>query len=85
MPPSAGRATPATGKPSWHAGPATDAPAIDPPASSAPARAPAEQLDLAQAYLDVGDEEAARTLLREVLDGRDPAAREAAARMLREL
>jgi pilus assembly protein FimV len=48
-------------------------------------RTAAEQLDLAQAYLDVGDEEAARTLLREVMDGRDPAAREAAARLLREL
>ena len=50
-----------------------------------PPRSAAEQLDLAQAYLDVGDEEAARTLLREVLDSRDPAAREAAARLLREL
>jgi pilus assembly protein FimV len=48
-------------------------------------RTAAEQLDLAQAYLDVGDEDAARTLLREVIDGRDPAAREAAARLLREL
>lgn len=48
-------------------------------------RSAAEQLDLAQAYLDVGDEEAARTLLREVLAGRDPAARETAARLLREL
>jgi pilus assembly protein FimV len=48
-------------------------------------RSAAEQLDLAQAYLDVGDDEAARTLLREVLDGRDPAARDAAARLLREL
>jgi pilus assembly protein FimV len=43
------------------------------------------QLELARAYLDLGDDDAARELLREVLDGRDPAARETAARMLRDL
>ena len=64
--------------PSWHAG--SHAPSPPPPA-----RPPSEQLDLAQAYLDVGDEEAARALLREVLDSRDPAARESAARLLRDL
>ena len=42
-------------------------------------------LELARAYLDLGDHQAARTLLREVLLGRDPGAREEAARMLREL
>jgi pilus assembly protein FimV len=76
--------------PSWVAG-AGSAPAA--PQTQAPGlvdeddapRTAAEQLDLAQAYLDVGDEDAARTLLREVIDGRDPAAREAAARLLREL
>ena len=46
---------------------------------------PARQLELARAYLDLGDDDAARELLREVLDGRDPAARETAARMLRDL
>ena len=33
----------------------------------------------------MGDDDAARVILREVLDGRDPAARDTAARMLREL
>ena len=37
------------------------------------------------AYLDMGDDDAARALLREVLDGRDPAARDSAARLLRDL
>jgi len=61
------------------------------PESSAPVAAvsettdPARQLELARAYLDLGDDDAARELLREVLDGRDPAARETAARMLRDL
>ena len=80
---------PSRATPSWVGG----GPAPAPSAStlettddeSATPRNAAEQLDLAQAYLDVGDEEAARTLLREVLAGRDPAAREAAARLLREL
>lgn len=90
-------ATAATTAPSWHNGDgaAVDALADERPAAPSMAadvadesdspRSAAEQLDLAQAYLDVGDEDAARTLLREVLDSRDPAAREAAARLLREL
>ncbi|HVI26805.1 MAG TPA: FimV/HubP family polar landmark protein [Xanthomonadaceae bacterium] len=86
---AAARAAQAAATPSWHAGQAADAPApaaaAESPAPGAPKRPPEEQLDLAQAYLDVGDEEAARTLLREVLDGRDPAARATAARMLRDL
>ena len=44
-----------------------------------------QQLELARAYLDLGDDDAARVLLREVLNGRDPAARDEAARMLRDL
>ena len=77
--------SPPRATPSWVAGgPAPAAPATAGEVESAPRNA-AEQLDLAQAYLDVGDEEAARTLLREVLAGRDPAAREVAARLLREL
>lgn len=75
--------------PSWVAGagsgPSTPVHAADLVDDDAAPRSAAEQLDLAQAYLDVGDEEAARTLLREVMDGRDPVAREAAARLLREL
>jgi len=44
-----------------------------------------QQLELAQAYLDLGDDDAARALLRDVLNGRDPAARDRAARLLRDL
>lgn len=88
---------PTSARPSWMAG-AGSQPSASRPSPSQPSapvqadlvddaepRSAAEQLDLAQAYLDVGDEEAARTLLREIMDGRDPAAREAAARLLREL
>lgn len=61
-----------------------------PPASPETPRAdenasPARQVELARAYLDLGDEPAARELLREAMDGRDPIAREIAARMLHEL
>ena len=63
--------------PTWHGGNA--ATAVATPAS------PAEQLERARAYLDLGDDDSARALLREVLDSRDPAARATAARMLREL
>lgn len=55
----------------------------DPPA---PPQASAEQrMKLAQAFLDIGDDHSARELLRELLDGPDPAARNEAARLLREL
>ena len=42
-------------------------------------------MKLARAFLDIGDEHSAKELLRELLDGPDPAARTEAARMLREL
>ncbi len=63
--------------------PATTAAALA--AGREQATTPARQVELARAYLDLGDEGAARELLREVLDGRDPVARDIAARMLREL
>jgi pilus assembly protein FimV len=74
--------------PTWHAAGngarATRAPvAPEPPAAAG--RSANQQIELARAYLDLGDDDAARALLREVLDGRDPAARNEAARMLREL
>jgi pilus assembly protein FimV len=65
--------------PTWHGGvPAADA--NDPGPQDA-----GRQLELAQAYLELGDEDAARALLREVLDGHDPAARKTAALLLRDL
>ncbi len=68
----------AASMPTWHA-----------PAAGAPIAADIalaqQRLEAAQVLLDQGDEPAARVLLHEVLAGRDPAAREQAARMLREL
>ena len=66
--------------PTWHGGAQSD----DNTAVAEPQTAK-QQLELARAYLDMGDDDAARVILREVLDGRDPAARDTAARMLREL
>ncbi|WP_233263045.1 FimV/HubP family polar landmark protein [Cognatiluteimonas profundi] len=66
--------------PPWH-GDATTAPGAQEVATSTVGR----QLEMAQSCLDRGDEDAARLLLREVLDGRDPVARETAARLLRDL
>ncbi|HST44616.1 MAG TPA: FimV/HubP family polar landmark protein [Luteimonas sp.] len=70
----------------------TGAPAAAAPASAAsaaaasPAAAPGpDRLELARAYLDLGDTETARGLLVEVAAGDDPFAREDAARMLRDL
>jgi len=64
--------------PPWHAA----TPAVEPVEAASDA---GQQLELAQAYLDLGDDDAARALLRDVLNGRDPAARDRAARLLRDL
>jgi pilus assembly protein FimV len=68
--------------PTWHGAMPE---AVAPAAAMHETTDPVRQLELARAYLDLGDDDAARELLREVLDGRDPAARETAARMLRDL
>ena len=73
---------PVTATPTWHAG-ATATPAPEP--AVADVANASQQLELARAYLDLGDDNAARELLREVMDGRDPAARSEAARLLRDL
>jgi pilus assembly protein FimV len=44
-----------------------------------------ERLELAQAYLDLGDANNARRLLGEVMDGGDATARGVAAKMLRDI
>lgn len=67
--------------PTWHGG----ASQADGETALAEPQTAKQQLELARAYLDMGDDDAARVILREVLDGRDPAARDTAARMLREL
>ena len=50
-----------------------------------PQASPEQRMKLARAFLDIGDDHSARELLRELLDGPDPAARSEAARLLREL
>jgi pilus assembly protein FimV len=65
--------------PPWHEGPAApESVGLEPTDAG-------QQLELAQKYLDLGDDDAARALLRDVLNGRDPAARDRAARLLRDL
>jgi len=75
-------AAPSTAAPTWHGGAAAaglgSATAVDVADGS-------QKLELARAYLDLGDDDAARAGLREVLDGRDPVARETAAALLRDL
>ena len=81
VPPPRWTSAPATAAPTWHGGVAAgpeSATAVDVADSS-------QKLELARAYLDLGDDDAARTVLREVLDGRDPVARETAAALLRDL
>jgi pilus assembly protein FimV len=64
--------------PTWHGGAMPDVALAEPESAM-------QQLELARAYLDMGDDDAARVVLREVLDSRDPVARDAAARLLRDL
>ena len=72
--------------PAWHAGAGKSKAAADAPAAiSAIETSLGERLELAQAYLDLGDRDSARQLLGEVVVDGDHAARQQAARMLREL
>ena len=96
VPPAAAR----TEAPNWHSGWVKTEKPQSPPAAVAPPRfvpgadaepttppqASAEQrMKLARAFLDIGDDHSAKELLRELLDGPDPAMRTEAARLLREL
>lgn len=69
--------------PPWHS--AGGGAAAGTAAPSNPAPAGHERLELARAYLDLGDVDTARSLLQEVADGGDAAARGEAARLLRDL
>ena len=85
--------------PTWHSGRWVPAPAPVAPTVQAPSFAPLEEpapavhaqasagqrLKLARAFLDIGDDQSARQLLRELLDDADPAARIEAAGLLRDL
>ncbi|WP_305119748.1 FimV/HubP family polar landmark protein, partial [Xanthomonas graminis] len=72
-------------EPTWHQGdlPAAAEPAPEP----APTHPPIgrERLELAVAYMDLGDNETARTLLVEVAAAGDPAARAEAQQLLARL
>ncbi|MCY7313545.1 MAG: ferrous iron transporter B [Pseudoxanthomonas sp.] len=80
LPPAAQAWTSAAVKPTWHT---PDLGAGVAPLNSAPAGR--ERLELAVAYLDLGDVKTARDLLNEVIAGGDPSARDEAAQLLREL
>ena len=79
--PPAWTAAPSTAAPTWHGGGAVGAGV----ATAVDVADASQKLELARAYLDLGDDDAARAVLREVLDGRDPVARDTAASLLREL
>jgi pilus assembly protein FimV len=80
-PTSSPKPAPATG-PTWHAGGGT-APAA--PVTSPQAPAGRDRLELAVAYLDLGDVATARDLLNEVAAGHDATARDEALQLLREI
>lgn len=71
--------TTAASKPTWHTGDGLNVA----PLNAAPAGR--ERLELAIAYLDLGDLETARDLLNEVVAGGDAAARNEATQLLREI
>lgn len=71
--------------PAWHTGHTGGLGAAIGLAPLNPAPAGRERLELAIAYLDLGDVDTARTLLREVAAGQDPSARTEAAQLLREI
>ncbi len=73
------KATPAATGPTWHAGGGTLTPA------PAPAPAGRDRIELAVAYLDLGDVATARDLLNEVAAGNDAGARDEALQLLREI
>ena len=87
---------PSSAVPTWHAASPAKGPGVarispvdgavaddnvEPVNSEAPGQ---ERLELARAYLDLGDRDSARQLLDEVVIHGDLAARQQAARMLRE-
>ena len=86
--PVAPAATPVAPAPTWHAGsPKLNVPAPAPVEpimadTEAPGR---ERLELARAYLDLGDRDSARQLLGEIAINGDHALRQQATQMLREL
>ena len=76
---------PAPAAPNWHADSGDVPPPVSAVAGVPPQATVAQRFKLARAFMDVGDDDSARQLLRELLDDADPDARADAARMLREL
>ncbi len=83
VPPVAPVAT-GSARPTWHSG-ETAADAVASVAPLNPAPAGRERLELAVAYLDLGDTVTARDLLNEVAAGHDETARQEALQLLRDL
>ena len=82
--PAVPAASAAPNSPTWHAGePSTDPVARVAPLNPAPAGR--ERLELAVAYLDLGDTTTARDLLLEVVASNDEMARREALQLLRDL
>jgi pilus assembly protein FimV len=83
--------TPSWGRGSKRAAPRKSAPlpplaaAVESPESPDAEPTPVERLELAQAYLDLGDANNARRLLGEVMDSGDVTARGVAAKMLQDI
>lgn len=73
---------PSTVAPAWHVASADTKGRVEPSMATQPGQ---ERLELARAYLDLGDRESARQLLAEVVINGDLAARQRASRMLQEL
>ncbi len=81
-------ATPSGTAPTWHAGTAPTLAELAPSYTATsvnPAPAGRERIELARAYVDLGDTDTARSLLQEVVDGGDAASRDEATRLLRDL
>ena len=75
----------ASGVPFWHASGSEGAVLAEKIAPLNPAPAGHDRLELARAYLDLGDADTARSLLQEVADGGDAESSDEARRLLREL
>ncbi len=73
---------PSATAPAWHVASADTKGRVEPSMATQPGQ---ERLELARAYLDLGDRESARQLLAEVVINGDLAARQRASRMLQEL
>jgi pilus assembly protein FimV len=82
VPAAAAAPASSTVAPAWHVASADNKGRVEPSMATQPGQ---ERLELARAYLDLGDRESARQLLAEVVINGDLSARQRASRMLQEL